>query len=95
MRLIVDRSNTIGLTYAIGAASFGATWNSVKDDDQWGISAGYAADGMTISASTDEGSDWSVSDSFAMGSGASVVAGTNYTENAYLGLSFAFQAKHP
>ena len=85
-----DRNNTIGLTYAMGATTFGATWNSVEDGDQWGVSAAYAADGLTISASTDEGSDWSVSGSMALGSGASIVAGTNYSEDAYVGVSFAF-----
>ncbi|MDC1291219.1 hypothetical protein N8X78_02670 [Planktomarina temperata] len=88
--LSIDRSNTIGLTYAVGATTFGATWNSVEDGDQWGISADYAADGLTISASTDEDSDWSVSGSMDIGGGASVVAGTNYTEDAYVGVSFAF-----
>jgi hypothetical protein len=85
-----DRSNTIGLSYAMGATTLGATWNSVEDGDQWGISAAYAADGLTFSASTDEDSDWSVSGSMALGGGASLVAGTNYTEDAYLGMSFAF-----
>ena len=85
-----DRSNTIGLSYVMGATTLGATWNSVEDGDQWGISAAYAADGLAISASTDEGSDWSVSGSMALGGGASLVAGTNYTEDAYLGMSFAF-----
>jgi len=85
-----DRSNTIGLSYAMGATSLGASWNSIEDGDQWGISAAYAADGMTVSASTDEGSDWSVSGSYALGAGAKVVGGVNYTEDAYLGLSFAF-----
>ena len=88
--LSIDRSNSIGLSYAMGATTFGASWNSVEDGDQWGISAAYAADGVAISASTDEGSDWSLSGSVALASGASVVAGTNYTEDAYLGLSFAF-----
>jgi len=85
-----DRDNSIGLTYALGATKLGATWNSVEDGDQWGISAAYTADGMTINASTDEGSDWSVSGSYLMGTGASVVGGVNYTEDAYLGLSFSF-----
>jgi len=89
-RLNIDRSNTLGLTYALGATTLGASWNSVEDGDQWGISAAYAADGLTFSASTDEDSDWSVSGSYAVGTGASVVGGMNYTEDAYLGLSFAF-----
>ena len=88
--LSIDRNNTIGLSYAMGATTLGASWNSVEDGDQWGISAAYAADGLSISASTDEGSDWSVSGSMALGGGASAVAGVNYTEDAYLGLSFAF-----
>jgi len=88
--LSADRSNTIGLTYAMGATTFGATWNSVEDGDQWGISAAYAADGLTVSASTDEDSDWSISGSMALGGGASLVGGTNYTEDAYVGVSFAF-----
>ena len=85
-----SRSNTIGLSYAMGATSLGATWNSVEDGNQWGISAGYAADGMSVSASTNEGSAWAVSGSMALGGGTSAVAGVNYTEDAYLGLSFAF-----
>ena len=85
-----DRVNDIGLTYVLGATTLGATWNSVEDKDQWGISAAYSADGMTLNASTDEGSDWAVSGSYLMGTGASVVGGVNYTEDAYLGLSFSF-----
>jgi len=86
-----DRSNTIALSYVMGTVTAGASWNSVEDGDQWGISASYAgADGLSISASTDEGSDWSVSGAVSLGQGASVVGGVNYTEDAYLGLSFAF-----
>jgi len=88
--LSIDRDNTIGATYAMGATTLGATWNSLEDGDQWGISAAYAADGMALSASTDEGSDWSVSGSYLLGTGASVVGGINYTDDAYLGLSFSF-----
>ena len=88
--LSMDRSNTIAMTYVMGTVTAGASWNSIEDKDQWGISAAYAADGMTISASTDEGSDWAVSGSVALGGGATAVAGVNYTEDAYLGLSFAF-----
>jgi len=85
-----DRSNTVGLSYVMGATTLGASWNSIEDGDQWGITAAYAGDGMTIAASTDEGSDWSVSGTVTVGSGATVVGGVNYTEDAYLGLSFAF-----
>ena len=85
-----ERSNTVGLSYVMGATTLGASWNSIEDGDQWGITAAYAGDGMTIAASTDEGSDWSVSGTVTVGSGATVVGGVNYTEDAYLGLSFAF-----
>jgi len=85
-----DRSNTVGLTYATGALTLGATYNSIKDGDQWGVSAAYAAGALSLNLSTDEGSDWSASAAYDLGGGASVVAGTNYTEDAYVGVSFAF-----
>jgi len=84
------RSNTVGASYTAGAMTLGATYNSIKDGDQWGVSAKYAAGAMSLNLSTDEGSDWSASGAYALGSGASVVGGMNYTEDAYLGLSFAF-----
>ena len=84
------RSNTLALSYAMGSVTVGGSYNSLKDGDQWGVSASYAAGDVTLSASTDEGSDWSVEGGYALGAGASVKAGVNYTEDAYLGLSFAF-----
>ena len=85
-----NRSSTLGVSYVMGAVTAGATYNSVKDGDQWGVSASYAAGDMTVGFSTDEGSDWSVTGGYTLGGGASVQAGVNYTEDAYLGLSFAF-----
>ena len=84
------RSNTVGVSYEAGALTLGATYDSIKDGDQWGVSADYAAGALTMNLSTDEGSDWSASGAYALGSGASLVAGTNYTEDAYVGVSFAF-----
>jgi hypothetical protein len=84
------RSNTVGVSYATGALTLGATYDSIKDGDQWGVSAAYAAGALSLNVSTDEGSDWSASGAYALGSGASLVAGTNYTEDAYVGVSFAF-----
>ena len=81
-----DRSNTIGLSYVMGSVTSSASWNSVEDGDQWGISATYAEGGTSFTASTDEGSDWTVSGSYLLGTGASVVGGVNYSEDAYLGL---------
>ena len=84
------RSNTLGLSYAMGSVTVGGSYNSVKDGDQWGVSASYASGDASLSVSTDEGSDWSVSAGYTLGAGASVQAGVNYTEDAFLGLSFAF-----
>jgi hypothetical protein len=84
------RSTTLGVSYPMGALTAGATYDSIKDGDQWGVSASYAAGDMTVGFSTDEGSDWSVTGAYALGTGASINAGVNYTEDAYLGLSFAF-----
>ena len=88
--LSMDRSNTLAVSYPAGAFTLGASWNSIEDGDQWGISAAYAQDGVTFSAVTDEDSDWAVSGSYDLGSGASVVGGVNYTDDAYVGVSFAF-----
>ena len=85
-----NRSNTLGVSYVMGAVTAGATYNSIKDGDQWGVSASYTAGDMTVGFSTDEGSDWSVTGAYALGTGASIKAGVNYTEDAFLGLSFAF-----
>ena len=84
------RSTTLGVSYPMGALTAGATYDSIKDGDQWGVSASYVAGDMTVGFSTDEGSDWSVTGAYALGTGASIKAGVNYTEDAYLGLSFAF-----
>jgi hypothetical protein len=91
--LKANRSNTLGVSYTMGSVTAGATYNSIKDGDQWGVSASYAAGDMTVGFSTDEGSDWSVTGAYALGgasTGASIKAGVNYTEDAFLGLSFAF-----
>jgi len=85
-----NRSNTLGVSYTMGAVTAGATYNSLKDGDQWGVSASYAAGDMTVGFSTDEGSDWTVTGAYALGTGASIKGGVNYTEDAFLGLSFAF-----
>ena len=84
------RSNTLALSYAMGSVTVGGSYNSIKDGDQWGVSASYASGDASLSVSTDEGSDWSVEGGYALGAGASVKAGVNYTEDAFLGLSFAF-----
>ena len=84
------RSNTVKVSYATGALTLGASYDSIKDGDQWGVSAAYAAGALSLNVSTDEGSDWEASGAYDLGNGASLVGGTNYTEDAYVGVSFAF-----
>jgi len=88
--LKVSRSNTLKVAYAMGAMGVNFSYNTIKDGDQWGIGASYKSGDMSVAVSTDEGSDWSATGTYALGTGASVNAGINYTEDAYLGLTFAF-----
>jgi len=88
--LKVSRSNTLKVAYAMGAMGVNFSYNTIKDGDQWGIGATYKAGDMSVAVSTDEGSDWSATGAYTLGAGASVKAGINYTEDAYLGLTFAF-----
>ena len=45
---------------------------------------------ISVAAETDEGEDWEVTGSYDLGSGASLEAGVNYTEDAFVGVSFSF-----
>ena len=84
------RSNTVGVSYATGALTLGATYDSIKDGNQWGVTSAYAAGALTLNVSTNEADSWSASGAYDLGNGASLVGGTNYTEDAYVGVSFAF-----
>jgi hypothetical protein len=85
-----NRQNTIGVAMTMGAINGKFTYDSLKDGNQWGVSAGYTAGDMSVAFATNEASSWSVTGGYALGAGASVKAGVNYTEDAFLGLSFAF-----
>jgi hypothetical protein len=84
------RSNTVGVSYVTGALTLGATYDSIKDGNQWGVTSAYAAGALTLNVSTNEADSWSASGAYDLGNGASLVGGTNYTEDAYVGVSFAF-----
>ena len=84
------RSNTVGVSYVAGALTLGATYDSIKDGNQWGVTSAYAAGALTLNVSTNEADSWSASGAYDLGNGASLVGGTNYTEDAYVGVSFAF-----
>lgn len=85
-----DRSNTISGSYAVAGFTAGASYNSIVDGNQWGINAGYSADGMSVAFDTDEASQWTATASYAFNDAASVEAGVNYTEDAFVGVSFKF-----
>ena len=85
-----DTEFEVGAEYTASGLTVGATWNSIEDDNQWGISGAYTMGAFSIAASTDEGEDWEVTGAYDLGSGASLEAGVNYTEDAYVGVSFSF-----
>jgi hypothetical protein len=85
-----DRSNTIGASYTVGGLTAGGEWNSIEDGNQWSVNGAYAIEGITIAAGTNEGEEWEVTGSYALTDAASAVAGVNYTEDAYVGVSFSF-----
>jgi hypothetical protein len=85
-----DRSNTIGASYVMGAMSVGASWNSIDDGNQWSINGAYAAGPISFAASTNEGEEWEITTAYALGDNASVKAGVNYTEDAFVGVAFNF-----
>jgi len=85
-----NRQNTLGVEMTMGAVNGKFTYDSLKDGNQWGLSAGYKAGDMSVAFATNEASSWSVTGGYTLGAGASIEAGVNYTEDAFLGLSFAF-----
>ena len=85
-----NRQNTLGVAMTMGAVNGKFTYDSIKDGNQWGVSAGYTAGDISVAFATNEASSWEVTGGYTLGGGASVKAGVNYTEDAFLGLSFAF-----
>ena len=88
--LKLNRANTIGVATTMGAVSGSFAYDSIKDGNQWSVSAGYTAGDMAVSFATNEASSWNVKGTYALGTGASIEGGVNYSEDAFLGLSFAF-----
>jgi hypothetical protein len=88
-----DAEFDISGSYAIAGVTVGAGWNSIEDGDQWRINGSYSMNGITVSASTDEGEDWEITGEYALSDNASLVGGVNYTEDAYVGVSFSFYSK--
>ena len=85
-----DRSNTLGATFVSGAVTVGASFNTIKDGNQWSLNGAYAQDGMSFGFKTNEAEKWTATAGYELSDAASIEAGVNYTEDAYAGLSFKF-----
>ena len=82
--------NGVSLAYAVEGLSINGAWDSVADGNQtsWGVS--YAAGDVSVAFNTDEKNQWTSTASLALGAGASLNAGVNYTDDAQIGVSFSF-----
>lgn len=78
---------SLKLSYAADALSASLL---VKSNDAWEVEAGYAANGITIGAKTTDLDKWKVTAAYDLGGGLSLEAGTNYTNDAFVGAKMAF-----
>ena len=85
-----EANNGVNFAYTTGGLSLNGAWDSVKDGNQSSYGIGYTADAITVAYSTNQGEEWAVSATYDLGAGASVVAQTNYLEDAQVGVSFSF-----
>lgn len=85
-----DRSNTLTVGYVAGAVTVGASYNSIDDGNQWSMNAAYAANGLSLAVSTNEAESWEITGAYELSDAASIVGGLNYTDDAYVGVTFDF-----
>ena len=85
-----SRSNTLTVGYTAGAVTVGASWNSIDDGNQWSMNAAYAADAVSLAFSTNEAESWEITAGYELSDAASIVGGLNYTDDAYVGVTFDF-----
>ncbi|MDC1228652.1 hypothetical protein N8Z63_02895 [Octadecabacter sp.] len=85
-----SRSNTLTVGYVAGAVTVGASWNSIDDGNQWSMNAAYAADALSLAFSTNEAESWEITAGYELSDAASIVGGLNYTDDAYVGVTFDF-----
>ena len=84
-----DHDNVSSLELAYDAN--GITGSVKFDTDSfWSASAGYSANSMTVNVSTDADSAWSIDGEYDLGGGLALVAGVNYTDDAFLGATMSF-----
>lgn len=65
---------------------------SIKADSAstWDLEAGYAANGLSVGAATNEADEWKVTAGYDLGGGLAVEAGTNYTNDLFVGAKMSF-----
>jgi outer membrane protein OmpU len=79
--------HSLKLAYAANGISASAKFAT---DDSWKVTAGYEANGMNVAVETNQDSAWTIKGGYDLGGGASVAAGVNYADDAYLGVAFKF-----
>ena len=85
-----DANNGVNFKYTTAGLTLSGAWDSVKDGNQSKYGLAYTADAITVAYNTDQAEKWTASATYALGAGASLVAQTNYTEDAQIGVSFSF-----
>lgn len=78
---------SLKLAYAVDALSASL---KVDTTDDWKIAVGYAANGIKLDADTNQDSEWTVTAGYDLGGGLSLKAGTNYTEDMFVGAEMSF-----
>ncbi len=79
--------NTLTVAYAANGMSVELSADSA---DYTSIAVGYSANSLTVGVSTDSDDAWEATASYDLGGGATLVAGTNYSEDAYAGIDLSF-----
>lgn len=78
---------SVKVAYAVDALSASL---KVASDDSWELEAGYKANGIDLAAKTDNKDKWKVTAGYDLGGGLSLKAGTNYTEDMFVGAEMSF-----
>jgi len=80
--------NGVDVSFSSGALSFKADWDS-GGTNQYGYGVTYSSGAVTIGYDSDEAANWTATASYDLG-GATLKGGVNYTDDAYVGVSFSF-----
>jgi outer membrane protein OmpU len=87
--LSTNDASVTALKVAYASDSFSG---SIKADSAstWDLEAGYAANGLSVGAATNELDEWKVTTGYDLGGGLAVEAGTNYTNDMFVGAKMSF-----